>query len=49
VWQTFFWLIDIYWWEQYVSLKVVIVDVRVGVAPCWIKLALRRNLRNLHA
>jgi len=24
------------------------VGVKVGVAPCWNKLALRRKLRNLH-
>jgi len=28
---------------------LVFVGVRVGVAPCWNKLALRRELRNLHA
>jgi len=26
-----------------------IVNVRVGVAPCWNKLALRRKSNNLHA
>jgi len=26
-----------------------LVGVREGVAPYWIKLALRRNLKNLHA
>jgi len=41
-WRTFLGLIDRYWWGRFVG-------VRVGLAPCWTKLALRKKLRNLHA